>query len=166
VLREDVRLLLAAAPNPFTSTALPAAQQEVEEVSNIIPPHLILPRKAGMIVESGPSFVCKAEEVLQLLPEATILHLACHGLQTMTKPLGSGFVMHDKMVHIGDIIRLNLPNARLAFLSACDTAQGDMEQPDEAIHLAAAILYAGFKSVVATMWSMGDIDGPLVAKTV
>jgi hypothetical protein len=26
-------------------------------------------------------------------------------------------------------------------------------QPDQAIHLAAAMLFAGFKSVIATMWS-------------
>jgi CHAT domain-containing protein len=61
---------------------------------------------------------------------------------------------------------LELPRARLAFLSACETAQGDRQQPDQAIHLAASMLYAGFKSVIATMWSMGDVDGPVVAETV
>jgi CHAT domain-containing protein len=42
----------------------------------------------------------------------------------------------------------------LAFLSACETATGDREIPDdsEALHLAATLLIAGFQSVVATMW--------------
>jgi hypothetical protein len=41
-----------------------------------------------------------------------------------------------------------------------------MERPDEALHLAATMLSVGFKSVIGTMWSMGDIDGPVVAETV
>jgi CHAT domain-containing protein len=40
----------------------------------------------------------------------------------------------------------------LAFLSACETAKGDEGTPDEAMHLAAAVLFAGFRGVVATMW--------------
>jgi CHAT domain-containing protein len=47
---------------------------------------------------------------------------------------------------------LNLPNAFLAILSACETAKGDASQPDQSVHLAAAMLYIGFKSVVGTMW--------------
>lgn len=37
-------------------------------------------------------------------------------------------------------------------LSACETATGDSEQPDQAVHLAAAMLFVGFRSVIATMW--------------
>jgi CHAT domain-containing protein len=40
----------------------------------------------------------------------------------------------------------------LAFLSACETAKGDKTIPDEAMHLAATLLFAGFRGVVATMW--------------
>jgi CHAT domain-containing protein len=40
----------------------------------------------------------------------------------------------------------------LAFLSACETAKGDGKTPDEAMHLAASLLFAGFRGVVATMW--------------
>jgi CHAT domain-containing protein len=50
------------------------------------------------------------------------------------------------------LMQLKLPKALFAFLSACETAQGDREQPDQAIHLAAAMLFTGFRSVVATMW--------------
>jgi hypothetical protein len=28
------------------------------------------------------------------------------------------------------------------------------------------MLFAGFKSVIATMWNMNDLDGPLIAETV
>jgi CHAT domain-containing protein len=49
-------------------------------------------------------------------------------------------------------MKLDLKDAVFAFLSACETAKGDTEQPDQAIHLAAAMLFVGFKSIVATMW--------------
>jgi len=45
-----------------------------------------------------------------------------------------------------------LPNASIAFLSACHSAAGDQDQPDEVVHLGAAMLGAGFQSVIATMW--------------
>jgi CHAT domain-containing protein len=164
--REDVRLLLAAAPKPCTSVELPAAQQEVECISEIVPCRFILTMGAVETPEYVPAFARTADDVLRLLPKASILHLACHGLQNAQKPLESGFIMQDKIIQVDDLIRLNLPSARLAFLSACETAQGDTERPDEALHLAATMLYAGFKSIVGTMWSMNDIDGPVVTKTV
>jgi CHAT domain-containing protein len=166
VSREDVMVLLAAAPEPSSTTALLAVLEETDMICKIVPPTFIIPSTRGGALKSVPNCVSTAEEVLHLLPDATILHLACHGLQNTSKPLESGFIMHDRMMQVGDIVRLNLPNARLAILSACETAQGDMEQPDEALHLAATMLYAGFKSVIGTMWSMGDVDGPVVAETV
>jgi CHAT domain-containing protein len=46
----------------------------------------------------------------------------------------------------------DLGDAFFAFLSACETAKGDHDYADEAVHLAASMLFAGFKSVIATMW--------------
>ncbi|KIM78748.1 hypothetical protein PILCRDRAFT_10966 [Piloderma croceum F 1598] len=56
-----------------------------------------------------------------------------------------------------------MPNASLAFLSACETAMGNENLPDEAIHLGATLLYAGFQGVVATLWSIADVDSPKIA---
>jgi hypothetical protein len=86
------------------------------------------------------------------------------------------------MLTISKLMELKLDRPWFAFLSACETAKGDAEQPDQVMHLAAAMLFAGFKSVVATMWSVGlskcvgmmhltqvcrsmdDADGPLLAE--
>ena len=57
----------------------------------------------------------------------------------------------------------SLPNVRLAFLSACETATGQENLPDEAVHLAAGMLAAGFKSVIGTMWAISDSAAPIVA---
>ncbi|KAG2757240.1 hypothetical protein P692DRAFT_201698551, partial [Suillus brevipes Sb2] len=43
-----------------------------------------------------------------------------------------------------------------AFLSACDTAAGDLSTPDEVIHLAAGLQFAGVKSVIGTLWKVAD----------
>jgi CHAT domain-containing protein len=90
--------------------------------------------------------------VLEEIPEASIIHLACHGTQDPKNPLESGFHLADGTLSVAQIMRLHLPNGFLAFLSACETAKGDSGQPDQAIHLTAAMLFAGFASVVGTMW--------------
>jgi CHAT domain-containing protein len=166
VQRNEARFLLAAVPEPFMFNTLPAAREEATVISSIVPSQSFMSPGGANAHTREIHSVSTADDVLQLLPDTNILHLACHGQQNVQEPLKSGFVMQDKMIQVGDLLRLNLPNARLAFLSACETAQGDMERPDEALHLAATMLYAGFKSVVGTMWSMGDIDGPVVAETV
>jgi CHAT domain-containing protein len=88
--------------------------------------------------------------VLERAP-AHILHLACHGVQD-AEPLNSALVMHDGRLTIEDMLQLSLPQAVLAYLSACQTAKGDKNAPDQAVHLAASMLFCGFRSVVGTMW--------------
>jgi CHAT domain-containing protein len=80
-----------------------------------------------------------------------ILHLASHGVQE-TNALDSAFLLQDGRLSIADIMRLRLPCAMLAFLSACQTAKGDHNAPDQAVHLAASMLFCGFRSVVGTLW--------------
>jgi hypothetical protein len=150
----------------FFSLLQPAARKESDIISSIILAELLIPSSTDREHGFAQNSMSMAEGILQLIPDATILHLACHGIQNVSKPLESGFIMHDRMMQVADLLRLDLPKARLAFLSACETAQGDMKRPDEVLHLAATMLYAGFKSVVGTMWSMGDVNGPVVAKTV
>jgi CHAT domain-containing protein len=83
--------------------------------------------------------------------DAHVLHLACHGVQK-PNPLQSAFLLSDGRLTIEHIMRLRLPRAVLAFLSACQTAKGSEKQPDQAVHLAASMLFCGFRSVVGTMW--------------
>jgi len=57
----------------------------------------------------------------------------------------------------------SFPRADFAFLSACQTATGDKRLPEEAIHLAAGLMLAGYRGVIATMWSIQDKDAPVIA---
>ena len=54
----------------------------------------------------------------------------------------------------------------LAFLSACQTATGSIRHLDEAIHLAAAMQFLGYRHVIATMWTIADSPAPDVADRV
>ncbi|KAG1743851.1 TPR-like protein [Suillus lakei] len=84
------------------------------------------------------------------------LHLACHGMPHRTQPFESSFTMRDGPLMIKDIIRSNWQNPEFAFLSACHTTVGDEKSPDELIHLAAAMQFSGFRSVIGSMWSVDD----------
>ncbi|KAJ7193467.1 TPR-like protein [Mycena pura] len=64
---------------------------------------------------------------------------------------------------LSNIIKLSLPNADLAFLSACQTATGSEKLQDESVHLTAGMLLAGYRGVIGTMWSIMDNDAPQVA---
>ncbi|TFK39115.1 CHAT domain-containing protein, partial [Crucibulum laeve] len=102
--------------------------------------------------------------VLESMTKAHIVHLACHGT-SMDNPLESAIILHDGRIKVDQLMRTPFPNAKLVFLSACQTAQMNPSEPDEYIHIAAAMLFAGFKSVIGTMWSINDSDAPLIAKS-
>jgi CHAT domain-containing protein len=97
----------------------------------------------------GPVTVLQASMAMQ---DANIVHLACHGIQDGSNALNSGFCLRDGRLKISELMNLKLKNPFLAFLSACETAKGDKNQPDQVLHLAAAMMFIGFKTVVATMW--------------
>ncbi|KAG2032560.1 CHAT domain-containing protein [Suillus americanus] len=93
---------------------------------------------------------------LDALQRNTWIHLACHGKQDREQPYNSRFAMRDEPLTLLDIMENDTPHAEFAFLSACHTAVGDEETPDEAIHLAAGLQFSGFKSVIGTLWVVDD----------
>jgi CHAT domain-containing protein len=107
--------------------------------------------RAGVLnTTSTHTTVSELRALLEGTP-AHILHLACHGVQE-GDPLKSALVLQDGKLAVEDIMQLNLPHAILAYLSACQTAKGDKNAPDQAVHLAASMLFCGFRSVIGTMW--------------
>ncbi|KAF8680042.1 TPR-like protein [Rhizoctonia solani] len=104
--------------------------------------------------------------VLDAMEQHDWVHLACHAHQNVQDPTDSGFFLHDGTLDLASINQRSLKNKGLAFLSACQTAAGDRQLPDEAVHLASGMLTAGYSSVVATMWSVYDDDAPVVADKV
>ncbi|KIJ26069.1 hypothetical protein M422DRAFT_192716, partial [Sphaerobolus stellatus SS14] len=77
----------------------------------------------------------------------------------------SALVARDRLT-LAMLTSLKITQGGLAFLSACQTAKGDEKLSDEAVHLSAGMLAAGFRGVIATMWSVGDQVAPQVARDV
>jgi CHAT domain-containing protein len=106
-------------------------------------------------------------KVLARLRDHRFAHIICHGILEPRKPFEALFKLHnEKRLLLLDIVRSQLPNAEFAFLSACHTAElTDESIADEVLHLAAAMQFCGFRSVVGTMWAMADRDGRDLARS-
>jgi len=134
--------------NPNKGTALPRVAAELDDVAHHVAPMLPLTSLADDDAT--------VQRALDALSRHQWLHLACHGKPNRRKPFESSFAMRDGPLTITDIIRSHLQNPQFAFLSACHTTVGHMSSPDEAIHLAAAMQFSGFRSVIGSMWSVDD----------
>jgi CHAT domain-containing protein len=101
--------------------------------------------------------------VLEHMKDCSWVHLACHGVQNTARPTDSAFLI-DHPLTLKEIMKQSFTHTELAVLSACQTATGDSDLPEEAISLAAGMLMAGYGSVVGTMWSIRDDDAPIIAE--
>jgi CHAT domain-containing protein len=128
------------------SRALDSTRDELLKVKQIVKSdHLI-----SLDLSQEPA---STEKILSHLSTTSIAHFACHGQQDTKNPLESALILDDgERLKISRIMEQPMPGASLAFLSACETALGDERLPDEVIHLAASMLFAGFHGAVATMW--------------
>ncbi|GAA1585073.1 hypothetical protein GCM10009804_46690 [Kribbella hippodromi] len=98
-------------------------------------------------------------EVLGRLPNHDWVHFACHAQMDSDAPSRGRLLLHDHAAEpmtVLDISRLELPDAELAFLSSCTTAQPPAALADEAIHLASSFQLAGFAQVIASLWPLLD----------
>jgi len=126
--------------------SLPYTRKELETIQRHIPNKSWL---TMLGTREAPTSVAK---VLDELSNASLAHFACHGTQDPRNPLDSALHLDDDKLKASMIIERHLPNASLAFLSACETAAGDEQTPNEVIHLSATLLFAGFCGVIGTMW--------------
>ncbi|EIN04163.1 hypothetical protein PUNSTDRAFT_76828, partial [Punctularia strigosozonata HHB-11173 SS5] len=157
-VHEHHKALLVAESNALGFGALPHASAEVELIHNVLP-------KSVRVIDAVNEAVDMEGTIKQFF-DASIVHMACHGRQDKDDPLSSGFILRNGILKISDLMGLKIPNASFAYLSACQSATGDDMLPDEGLHLAAAMMFVGFPSVIGTMWPMNDEDGPVVAETV
>ncbi|KAJ6513546.1 CHAT domain-containing protein [Mycena vitilis] len=124
------------------------------------------------IVKSAPVYpligsAATVDAVKAQLQRCSWVHLGCHGIQSPGDPtVQSHLKLYEGDLDLETILRLPLPNAQFMFLAACQTAMGDAKMINESFHLGGGFMTAGFRSVIGTMWSMNDSDGPVVAKIV
>jgi CHAT domain-containing protein len=139
-------VLLVAQPDP----SLPTVGGEIQAVQTL-----------DTEVTSLLSKAATRATVIDGFHHHKFVHFACHGTLEAGKPFEAGFKLYgDERLTLLEIVRSQLPNAEFAFLSACHTAEvTEGSVVDEGLHLAAAVQYCGFRSVVGTMWAMVDEDG-------
>ncbi|KAH9037579.1 CHAT domain-containing protein [Lactarius hengduanensis] len=139
-------ILLVAQPNP----SLPTVGGEIQVVQAL-----------DTEITSLISKAATPAAVIDGFYHNRFVHFACHGTLKVGKPFEAGFELYgDMRLTLLEIVRSDLPTAEFAYLSACHTAEVTEESVmDEGLHLAAAVQYCGFRSVVGTMWAMVDADG-------
>jgi len=149
------KLLLIGQPGD----GLANVQDEIDNVGQLLSDFGV-----GVTVIAGAD--ASRETILRGLQQHSWTHFACHGhLGGKGEPFHASFQLHGgSRLTLLELIQARLPNAELAFLSACHSAAGDASTPDETIHLAAALQFCGFRSVVGTLWAMEDRDGPTISK--
>ncbi|ALG06384.1 CHAT domain-containing protein [Kibdelosporangium phytohabitans] len=130
-------------------TTLPVAAEEVDIVRRRY-------RQTVAIVDAEAT----RDRVLDALDQRhEVVHFACHGHSDLTDPSRAYLALHDHLRHpltALDIAARDLPDVRLAFLSACHTTRTRDALADEAVHITASFLVAGFPHVVGTLWSVDD----------
>jgi len=140
---------------PTGQDPLPYTREELHKIEEHLQAECLI--KYG--TTAAPALI---NNILLDFPAASIVHLACHGQQN-SNPLDSALILEDGQLKVAQLMQLSLQGASLVYLSACETAMGDEKLPDEVIHLAAALLFVGFRGAIGTMWSIRDSDGPKVA---
>lgn len=117
-------------------------------------------RDATAGAASGQETAPTRANVLTHLAVCPIAHFACHGVNDPADPSRSRLLLEDHSqapLTVSALGSLHLSHARLAYLSACDTALSASTQLiDEAIHLASGFQLAGYPHVIGTLWAIDD----------
>ncbi|KAJ7218572.1 CHAT domain-containing protein [Mycena pura] len=132
---------------------LKGVEQEVNEILSVVPN-----------AESIQDEQATADAVKKQLKNCSWLHLACHGKQDLHQPTKSQLLLYESSLELEVILKTPLKNAEVVFLAACQTAMGDSKLANEFFHFGGGFIAAGFRGAVGTLWSMNDLDGPIVAK--
>ncbi len=93
--------------------------------------------------------------------EFNILHFATHGEFNDRQPLQSGLFLtkdeeNDGYLQVHEVFEMDLPNANLVTLSACETALSKIQGGDDLVGLSRGFIYAGTPSLLATLWKVDD----------
>ncbi len=88
------------------------------------------------------------------------IHMATHGVFEPDAPLRSGLQLAaepgaDGMLTVDELYTISL-DSDLVTLSACETGLGKIASGDDVVGLTRGFLFAGSRSIVASLWSVED----------
>jgi len=140
---------LMAVDNP--DGTLPFTEYEVQRVLDVFP--------------KGRRFHGKhatTEAVKEEMPKANVLHFATHGNAGWQEEEQARLKLADGYLTLPNIFDLELDQARLAVLSACETGVPGLKLIDEMVGLPAGMMQAGVPGVVGSLWSVNDLSTALL----
>jgi CHAT domain-containing protein/tetratricopeptide (TPR) repeat protein len=125
---------------------LPAAEAEAQEIAGLVD---------DAAVALGPA--ADSAFLRRELAAAAVLHLACHGESDVLDLANSVLHLADGPVALRELTALGQVSARLATVSACQTALTDVHDlPDEMFSIGTAFIAAGSACAIASLWSVDD----------
>lgn len=151
--------LLAFANPEAGPVSLPYAEQEVAGIAGMFSHRSVYIR--GEATESQ-------FKKSSALPD--VIHVACHGEFNDAQPLQSGILMardrdNDGILQTHELFSLDLENANLVTISACETALCKLQDGQDWIGLTRGFLYAGTPSILATLWKVDDVATERLMRT-
>ncbi|KAG9096021.1 hypothetical protein FRC06_009167 [Ceratobasidium sp. 370] len=146
-------ILAVGQANTAGCTPLPGTVAELEAIRA---------RAGGLSYKQLDGEYATVDAILAGVETHDWVHMACHGSQDIKDPTNSTFYVHGGTLELAKIARRLKRGGGLAFLSACQTAVGEV--PKEAVQLGAGMVFAGYRTVIATMWSVTDDDVPLIVE--
>jgi len=131
---------------------LPAVKQEVAQVRRLLGKQGVA---AVLEAEATP------ERARQLAQNARVVHFACHARADDVDPLGSGLLLSpagsdEGLLTAAEVVSRWRLRADVVMLSACETAVGQVRRYEGMYGLARAFLFAGARSVGASLWRVSD----------
>lgn len=147
----------AIAPGAAGIPRLLATRQEAEQIMAVTPSG---EGRVAMDFHAGRGITTGGE-----IGQYQIVHFATHGVVNTEHPELSGIMLslvdskgqsEDGFLQLHDIYNLDLSRTQLVVLSACRTALGKEVKGEGLMGLTRGFMYAGSKSVVATLWKVDD----------
>jgi CHAT domain-containing protein len=153
---------------PMQLPAIPAVDTEVHQIGEIVgtgaevlagngDDHMAAGANYGQGPASEASFKDHRPE------DYRVIHIAAHGFADPKFPERSGLFLgfdkagrEDGLLQAREIRDLRL-KAELVTLSACDTGAGKLEGQNGVASIVQAFLFAGARSVVASLWTADDV---------
>lgn len=137
-------------------SALPGSEEETAEIFRLFDQK---GKKALLKThQAADEHFVKSDKISQY----RFLHFATHGIVNAHKPELSAILLaqsdsssEDNILYSGEIYNLNL-NADLTVLSACETGLGKITEGEGVIGLTRALLYAGSKNIIVSLWQVSD----------
>jgi CHAT domain-containing protein len=111
-----------------------------------------------VIAQEGDATPARARQMAQ---SARVVHFACHARADNVDPLGSGLLLapagsDEGLLTAAEVVSRWRLRADVVMLSACETAIGRVYQYEGMFGLARAFLFAGARSVGASLWQVSD----------